>query len=498
LNIESHVHAQARYAEKIAPNGILLRVALASSPSGEMNIPPPEVRDPVDNFYLKGNYAQSTGNYDFAIVCWNSVLKINPKDATAWFNLGVAYESKRDGDEALESFSEAIRLDPKDPSRYEARARVYAGKPGSGIDGEKLQKALADYDSALHLRLEGIDDPETWLKNKAARAENDIQALACWNAAIKRAPKNAKLRISRAGTYQHMGDRQKALADYTEAIQLDPEDPDAYFSRATFYLGNEGHVPASDIAKGVDDLTAMIQLKPSKNAYIYRGYSYTRIGEDEKALADYTEMIRLKANYGGLYYAWAMASYQKKDWSNAIPDLDMAVDLYTKANDGSVANALELRGSAYYHNKEWEKALTDFNRVIAGSANDWQGRRGAAWIYATCPDEKFRDGAKAVKIALELCALGHWRSGTEIDTLAAAEAELGKWENAVNYEKMALATGNAQLVSNLNNPRNSPALSARIKADFEQQIQGFTGGLTLYGQKTPSRDEKELIEYLFF
>jgi hypothetical protein len=60
------------------------------------------------------------------------------------------------------------------------------------------------------------------------------------------------------------------------------------------------------------------------------------------------------------------------------------------------------------------------------------GRDGAAWLLATCPDAKWRDGSKAVQYATEACELTAWNEAGMINTLSAALAEAGRFDEAVN------------------------------------------------------------------
>src|ERR1700738_636490 len=57
------------------------------------------------------------------------------------------------------------------------------------------------------------------------------QAIAQFNEAIRLDPKFANAYVMRGNCYSESGEQQKALADFSEAIRLDPKPAHAYISR---------------------------------------------------------------------------------------------------------------------------------------------------------------------------------------------------------------------------------------------------------------------------
>ena len=75
-----------------------------------------------------------------------------------------------------------------------------------------------------------------------------------------------------------------------------------------------------------------------------------------------------------------------------------------------------------------------------------------AWILATSPDARLRNGAQAVHYAERACELTHQSVPSFLGTLAAAYAEAGRFDDAVaTAEKArdgALAMGQKEVAAN--------------------------------------------------
>jgi serine/threonine-protein kinase len=61
-----------------------------------------------------------------------------------------------------------------------------------------------------------------------------------------------------------------------------------------------------------------------------------------------------------------------------------------------------------------------------------------ARLLATCPDDKVRDGERAVEYATAACERSDWKNPFCLDTLAAAYAEAGQFDEAVRHQTRAL------------------------------------------------------------
>jgi tetratricopeptide (TPR) repeat protein len=104
-------------------------------------------------------------------------------------------------------------------------------------------------------------------------------------------PKNARAHDLRGMNYRRLGQYEKAVADYTRAIELNANDSEAYTGRG---LARCGGLPGSAGQPEIDDWTTAIGLdRKSTAAYVYRGIAYQMARKHEKAIVDYKMAIKL-------------------------------------------------------------------------------------------------------------------------------------------------------------------------------------------------------------
>lgn len=76
----------------------------------------------------RGNASIGNGEYDRAIADFDTALFLDPDDADAHYNRGVAYQQKGDHDSAIADYTKAIVLDPTNSDAYHMRADSYTAK----------------------------------------------------------------------------------------------------------------------------------------------------------------------------------------------------------------------------------------------------------------------------------------------------------------------------------------------------------------------------------
>jgi tetratricopeptide (TPR) repeat protein len=74
------------------------------------------VNKKADQLLEKGVNAQTNGKYEDAIASYLELLKINSGRADIWYNLGIAYQSIAKPDEALNAYTKAFEINPREQS----------------------------------------------------------------------------------------------------------------------------------------------------------------------------------------------------------------------------------------------------------------------------------------------------------------------------------------------------------------------------------------------
>ncbi len=84
------------------------------------------------------------------------------------------------------------------------------------------------------------------------------------------------------------------------------------------------------------------------------------------------------------------------------------------------------------------EAIAAFREGLAHAPNHAKMNNGLAWLLATSPSARLRDGAEALRRATIALDAAAGRKPSVLDTLAAAHAELGQFDQARRYARIAL------------------------------------------------------------
>jgi len=231
------------------------------------------------------------------------------------------------------------------------------------------------------------------------RQEYD-KAIADYSEAIRLNPKAFEAYFNRGSAWETKKEYDKAIADYSNAIRLDPKLANAYNNRlkiaGAYRTRGSTWKATREYDKAITDYTEAIRLNPKDaDAYVDRGDAWETKKEYDKALDDYNEAIRLDPNNAKAYVGGGDARYGKKEYAQAIADYTEAIRL-----DPNNAKAYIMRGNAWDNTGQFVKALADYNEAIRlDPGSTWAHReRGIAWKARREYDKAIADYTEAIRL----------------------------------------------------------------------------------------------------
>ncbi|MFH0847532.1 MAG: tetratricopeptide repeat protein [Chloroflexota bacterium] len=177
-------------------------------------------------------------------------------------------------------------------------------------------------------------------------------------------------------SYGNAGQIEKAIPEYTKAIELNPEYAEAYYHRGHDYwtlaewttAGHPNYSPRFDavecLDRGISDLSRAIELRPDyPEAFYVRGAAYLSKDQYDAAIADYSKVIESEYKdrppLYGVYGARGAAYLRKGEYDSAISDFSKTLELEPK-----YVEAYLNRGIAYMRKGEYNSAISDLNKAV--------------------------------------------------------------------------------------------------------------------------------------
>ena len=197
----------------------------------------------------------------------------------------------------------------------------------------------------------------------------------------------------RALAYVNLGKYDLALADLDKAISLSPNNAFLYHVRGLFYK------ETGEFDKALADQNKAISIDPQyADAYLERGVAYGTLGDHENALADFNKAIELNPNDFLSFYNRGYEQYLLGNYQQAINDFNRAIELNPKYVD-----AYDNRGITYAMLGDKNKAIADFNKALELDPNNILAYRNRGITYKALGriDEAIKDYENILELSTD-------------------------------------------------------------------------------------------------
>ena len=216
---------------------------------------------------------------------WSNVLKVSKNNAAAYNGRGKAYRVRGNYEQALSDYNKAIELDPAFFKAYHNRAKIY-------FDQQKYDLAIEDYTIVLQYDPRFYEAVSNLGAIYASQQKNDL-ALEMLNKALDIKPGHLNTIRNRGMLYEQMGEFEKALADFDIYLKERP--------------GNDG----------IHNLAGVI---------------YQNLKQHDQAIVAFTHSIEINPSQGIYWKNRSISLYMLKDYSNALSDIEKAMELGIQVN----------------------------------------------------------------------------------------------------------------------------------------------------------------------
>jgi tetratricopeptide (TPR) repeat protein len=202
--------------------------------------------DPAQEAFDQGLAALEKGNPAQAVEKFTQALKLEPELDGAYFNRGVAYMRLKKWPEALADFGRVLEIDPENAMTYYNRGVVYSRQ-------RQYPQAVSEYTQAMRY------DRKHW------------QAWA-----------------NRGNAFLEMGLYAEALDDYLQAARLKPGTLEIQHNLALAYLR------VGDPEKALNQADKVLAKSPDyARAYYVRGEALEKLGRKPEAAAAYRQFLQM-------------------------------------------------------------------------------------------------------------------------------------------------------------------------------------------------------------
>lgn len=336
----------------------------------------------LEDFYFK------------ALEQFNTVTKLDPKNAPAWRRQGEIFGLADRYAEAIASYQQYVRLRPDDPRGPLALAELWAeaNNPAQAIEPAlMILKNTDEASRAFAPRARLLIARGYYLYGQIAKNNDNMDSArlmygeaAKAYAQVDQSAKEVNDYIYQGTAMLWTGDTAGAVATWKSIIDAFPDSCTVSYTVASslFSMGRYDDV--------IDLLNRRMAVCPGSttNAYLLIGSSYLRQERGEDAAIAFGKMIAAdSSNIDGYYWLMNTLAAQKK--TEGIPAVFAAMQRNVAAGSDpdKMAAIYYFNGVAQYTAKAYKEAIASFEKAVEIKADYTQAYLYMAVSYHTLKDK---------------------------------------------------------------------------------------------------------------
>ncbi len=324
--------------------------------------------------------------YVNAETLWQATLRDNPRCPMAIYNLGQFYFQQSRLDEAISQYRKLLQINPKETDALNNLASAL-------LQQGHVNEAVTNYLLALAIKPESAEAHYN-LGNALLQQGRTEEAMAHFQKALVLKPDSAEAHYNLGNAFLQQGQLDEAAAQYRKALAIKPKYADAQ--------NNLGNV-------------------------------YIQQNQMEAALAQFQKALAIKPDYADAINNLGNVLLQQGRLDEAVAHFQKALAL--KPSDADIHDHL---GDALLRLGRTAEAMAQYQTALAVKPDIVSIQNKLAWLLATSPEAKLRNGHQAIELAQRANTLTGGGNPVILCTLGTAYAEAGRFPEAMAAAQRAL------------------------------------------------------------
>lgn len=397
-----------------------------------------EAEDPVAvdsvaeayRLFGEGRLAQMSGGRDEAIAAYRQVAELDTKAVEPLIAIANLSLGALDLEAAETAAVEAVKRDPEAAAAHRALGAVYFRRLRTGDDPQAAELAIDSLSEAVRLDPEDLRS-RSQLARLLAASQRGEEAASHLRELVRRAPDAYGELVLLAQLRLAAGDREQAFDYLLQSLRIEPRQPDA--REMVDDLLRDGEIPGRSPAEALAEVVALYEKgsadHPDDQALrLSLADGLARVGRLDEAAQTFEALVTAEPRSEIALMGLAMVRRQQR----RLEDAEVALVRLLQENDRSVPARLAL-GGVFAARCEYGKAAEEFQTLVSlprdayglGRRREVLAQLAQTLEQAGSYDEAYDTLGEAARLAGESVEAFRYRVALVQNRLAAGAPEEG-------------------------------------------------------------------------